>query len=119
LLSLGEENVVGVPGAGLGKVEWADKISKVRTKYIVFDNDAAGREGADNFIASIGGSGCTNIDLGRLVKATGTEGKDITDWVNTGKTLEDFKALLAAGKRMLSPLSLKTMTTVKQVRDTK
>jgi DNA primase len=39
--------VTGTGGAGVFKAEWAQEISKVPTVYLCFDNDAAGRAGAE------------------------------------------------------------------------
>jgi archaellum biogenesis ATPase FlaH len=106
LLSLGEPNVIGIPGAGLAKPEWAESLKSIPTKYVIYDTDLAGRTGMGTLIEKMGGTGWVCVDLGKFTYAeygedeqgvfqTDHPGKDITEWVVSGKTYEDFQTLLA------------------------
>jgi KaiC/GvpD/RAD55 family RecA-like ATPase len=106
VLSIGEENVVGVPGAGMKQVTWADLLNYPGKKYLLFDNDEDGQAGAKKFAERFGIDQFHNImlpefDLIEPIEdkhGVRTKGKDVTEWIATGKTLQDFKELLSSAE---------------------
>lgn len=106
VLSIGEENVVGVPGAGMKQVNWADLLNYPGKKYLLFDNDKDGQKGAKDFADRFGVDQFYNIvlpefDLTEPIEdkhGTRTKGKDITEWVAEGNGLEEFKELLSTAE---------------------
>jgi DNA primase len=83
--------VTGTSGAATFREEWAREIAKVPRVYVCFDNDLAGRKGAER----VGGL----IPHARTVvlpPEVGDSG-DVTDFfVRLGRSREEFRALLAA-----------------------
>jgi KaiC/GvpD/RAD55 family RecA-like ATPase len=106
VLSLGEENVVGVPGAGMKQVTWSNLLEYPQKKILLFDNDEDGQKGAKSFAERFGIDQFHNVlipefDLIEPIEdkhGIRTKGKDITEWIATGKTLEDFKELIASAE---------------------
>lgn len=107
VLALGEENVVGVPGAGMKQVDWADLLLGFPGKLILlFDNDSDGQTGAKKFAERFGIDMFYNIVLPEFdmldpvedKHGVRTKGKDITEWIQAGHTLEDFKGLLRSAQ---------------------
>jgi KaiC/GvpD/RAD55 family RecA-like ATPase len=107
ILSLGEENVVGVPGAGMKQVTWDHLLKYPQKKILLFDNDEDGQKGAKAFAERFGIDQFHNVlipefDLIEPIEdkhGIRTKGKDITEWIATGKTLEDFKELIATAEQ--------------------
>jgi KaiC/GvpD/RAD55 family RecA-like ATPase len=106
VLSIGEENVVGVPGAGMKQVTWADMLNYPGKKYLLFDNDEDGQAGAKKFAERFGVDQFHNIvlpefDLTEPIEdkhGTRTKGKDVTEWIAEGNGLEEFKELLSSAE---------------------
>jgi KaiC/GvpD/RAD55 family RecA-like ATPase len=107
VLALGEENVVGVPGAGMKQATWSDLLDYPGKLYLLFDSDEDGQEGAKKFAERFGINRFYNIvlpefDLDEPVEdkpgKVRTKGKDITEWRMTGKTNADFKELLSSAQ---------------------
>lgn len=106
VLSIGEDNVVGIPGAGLNKAEWIDDLMKAKKRYLIFDNDEAGQRGAKKFLERFGEHKFVNVllpefDLVEPVMEEGelrAKGKDLGEWIRTGKTKEDLLALIRSVK---------------------
>jgi hypothetical protein len=80
MLSAGEPNVIGVPGAKLSKPEWTDLLKLAQKRILLFDNDAAGREGAQDFTKKY------NLTFHKITLPS-FEGKDISDWLLSGHSL--------------------------------
>lgn len=96
-------NAVGVPGVSSWKPAWTEALDTAKRVYVVFDNDKAGRDGAQKTAGAIG-------DKARIVdlpaSLPGEPGIDINRWyVHYGKTKEDFDYLLsqAAGGLLITP----------------
>lgn len=96
-------SAVGVPGVSSWKPKWTDLLSHAKRVFVVFDNDKAGRDGAQKTAGAIG-------DKSRVVSLPdslpGEQGIDINRWyVHYGKTKEDFDYLLsqASGGLLVSP----------------
>lgn len=98
-LSNGIKNVVGVPGAALKKTSWIETLDKVAPKkiYILYDNDKAGKRGAQGLASRIGIDKCWKIVLPPFeveVDGVSRPGKDINDWFRYGGgTLEVFEKI--------------------------
>jgi replicative DNA helicase len=87
LLDHGIENSVGVPGAGVHKATWVEALDRINPKiYILFDNDTAGKKGAQSLASRIGIERCFKITL-----PTGV--KDVNDYFTHGGTVEGFERL--------------------------
>jgi replicative DNA helicase len=90
LLSHNVTNVVGVPGAGVHKAAWVEALDRINPKiYILFDNDTAGKKGAQSLAGRIGIERCFKITL-----PTGV--KDVNDYFTHGGTVEGFERLKEA-----------------------
>jgi len=99
-MSHGISYVVGVPGANVKKALWIEHLDKIAPKkiYILYDNDKAGKKGAQELASRIGIEKCYKIVLPSfLVPLGGGElraGKDINEWfLYGGGTLEKFEEL--------------------------
>ena len=99
-MSHGISYVVGVPGANVKKALWIEHLDKIAPKkiYILYDNDKAGKKGAQELASRIGIEKCYKIVLPSfLVPLDGGElraGKDINEWfLYGGGTLEKFEEL--------------------------
>lgn len=89
-------DAVGVPGENIWKAEWTAELSEARRIFIIFDNDAAGRAGAEKLATTLG-------PRSRVVEmppaGPGQKKIDITEWyVNHNKVREDFDFLLSKAK---------------------
>lgn len=108
MLSQGFNNVAGIPGAGIKKASWIERLEKLEptTIYLIYDNDKSGQDGAKEIANRIG------IDIGlnkvknivlpefTFVDSEGAEkqGKDIGEWFAAGHTVEEFEELKAAAR---------------------
>jgi hypothetical protein len=124
LLDRGVPNVVGVPGANIKKMAWIETLDKLGDdlkKYILYDEDNAGKKSAQEIASRIGIDKCWKLTLpyfevtvpmdecklcdddGWNIKA-GTDnkvaclhkrqGKDINEWFQKGEgTLEAFEEM--------------------------
>src|SRR5271170_6728605 len=65
LLSHGVTNTVGVPGANVKKATWIEALDRVAPEkiYILYDNDKAGKKGAQEIASRIGIDKCLKITL--------------------------------------------------------
>jgi len=95
--------VTSTGGATTFRPEWADALREIPNVFICFDNDAAGRTGAQQAARLI-----PHARLVKLPEEVG-EGGDVTDYfVRLGKSREDFTRLLEAAEPMpqkkLAPL---------------
>lgn len=85
LLSAGERNVIGVPGAGIKKVTWGPRLSLPAKRYLLFDNDDAGKLGAQNFARQF----ADTLHLSfHIITLPAFDGKDISDWITGGHSLK-------------------------------
>ena len=89
LLSNGVMNVVGVPGAGIKKATWIENLDKVapRKIYILYDNDNAGKRGAQEIASRIGIDKCLKLVLPPFeIEVDGEKrpGKDVNEWFTKG-----------------------------------
>lgn len=95
LLSKGIFAISGSGGAGTYKEEWVKETEHIKSVYICYDNDQAGKDGAIKVAKLIPRAKIVTLpDMG--------EGrKDITDFfVKCGKTKEDFEKLLEEAKSL-------------------
>jgi DnaB helicase-like protein/Toprim domain-containing protein len=123
VLSIGETNVVGVPGASTKKAVWADLLNFPGKMYLLFDNDEDGQAGAKEFAKRFGEDRFWNVVIPEfdLVEPTEdkhgdlrTKGKDITEWLmtlegNKEAKLAQFKELLATGEQFV-PEGIQTVS---------
>jgi hypothetical protein len=99
LMSNGVGNVVGVPGAGIKKAAWIDALDKIAPNkiYILYDNDNAGKRGAQEIASRIGIDKCLKLILPPFeIEVDGEKrpGKDVNEWFTKGGgTLEVFEKL--------------------------
>jgi KaiC/GvpD/RAD55 family RecA-like ATPase len=106
LLNAGVTNVVGVPGCEGKKVTWDKKLEGIKTKYILFDNDKAGQDGAKEFASRFGIEKYNNVllpefDLNAPVlekEGERTKGNDINEWLMAGNSLNDLEILLKCSR---------------------
>jgi DNA primase len=85
--------VTSTVGAGNFLPEWAETLQPIPNVYICFDNDGAGRRGAER-VARLISHAC----IVRLPEEVG-DGGDVTDFfVRLGRGREDFEHLLRAAK---------------------
>lgn len=104
VLSAGEPNVAGVPGAGLKKVTWDKLLDLPKKLFLLFDNDEAGQKGAKEFAERFGVEKFHNIlvpeiDLLDPVDEDGdirTKVKDIGEYLMAveGDKLEALRELM-------------------------
>lgn len=119
MLSNGETNVAGLPGANTKKAAWITKLDKCAPKktYTLFDTDNVGQKAAYKMATRIGLEKVWNIVLPEFTVA-GTDcefcngsgvfhldelstepckcvrpGKDVNEWFANGHTLEDLEVL--------------------------
>src|SRR2546427_480210 len=91
LESRGFAAVTSTGGALTFRPEWAEALREIPTIYICFDNDAAGRAGAERVARLI-----PQARLVRLPDEVG-EGGDVTDYfVRLGNSPEEFVRLIQA-----------------------
>ncbi len=92
LESQGFAAVTSTGGALTFRPEWAEAFREIPNVFVCFDNDDAGREGAERVARLI-----PHARLVRLPEEVGY-GSDVTDFfVRLGKTREEFLRLLARG----------------------
>ncbi len=85
--------VTSTAGAATFRSEWAETFREIPKVFICFDNDVAGRIGAERVARLI-----PHARVVRLPEEVG-EGGDVTDFfVRLGKTREDFRGLLNASQ---------------------
>lgn len=90
--------VTGTGGAGVFKAEWADEIRKISTVFACFDNDAAGRAGAER-VARL-------VPKARIITLPSDVGKggDVTDFfVRLHHARADFVTLLRSATPVAAP----------------
>jgi len=105
-MSIGFDSVIGIPGAKTGKADWLGKIDQIKIVYVLFDNDKAGKEAAENWATRIGLDKVRNVVLPTFINADGKQGKDINDFLLWRKRAgapkeeikEDFLNLLRTAK---------------------
>lgn len=89
LESRGFAAVTSTGGAGTFRQEWAEALKEIPNVYICFDNDEAGRKGAER-IAKM-------MPLARIIRLPDEvgEGGDVTDiFVRLAKSQDDFRKLM-------------------------
>jgi DNA primase len=97
LESHGAPAVTSTAGAATFRQEWSAYFTAIPSLYICFDNDDAGRHGAERVARMI-----PHARLVRLPDDVG-DGGDITDFfVRLGKSAGDFKGLLDAAQPLAS-----------------
>ncbi|NBR22246.1 MAG: hypothetical protein EBU08_00345 [Micrococcales bacterium] len=86
-------SAVGVPGENIWKDGWTEELNDARRIFIVFDNDAAGRAGAEKRATELGPRArVVDMPLAR----PGQKKIDATEWVvKHGKGREDFDFLFS------------------------
>ena len=95
LESNGFPAVTSTGGAGTFKEEWVEVLKNIPEVFICFDNDEAGREGAEKV-----GKLIPKVKIVYLPSEVG-EGGDITDFfVKLGKSADGFRELLEKGKTL-------------------
>jgi DNA primase len=95
LESRGFAAVTSTGGALTFRPEWTEVLGDIPTIYMCFDNDAAGREGAERVARLI-----PHARIVSLPKEVG-EGGDVTDFfVRLGKAREEFQSLLDAAQAL-------------------
>lgn len=89
-------SALGVPGENIWKPEWTQFLEDAKRVYIVFDNDSAGRAGAEKVAKELG----PKARVVEMPKANPGQKKiDITEWVvNHSKTKESFDWLFSKSK---------------------
>lgn len=94
MLSNGYDNVVAVPGAGVKKAAWIEKLDNLAPKniYIILDNDKPGQDGAHELALRIG------LDKVKNVLLPDFGGKDINDWFKMGHSKEALDILIEDSK---------------------
>jgi replicative DNA helicase len=102
LISNGILNTVGVPGAGVQKTMWVERIDNLKPKkiYLVYDNDQAGQKAAQEMAIKLGIEKCYNILLPDFPHPfdLSKKGKDINEWFMAGHTKADFEVLMAQAR---------------------
>jgi len=95
LESRGFAAVTSTGGAPTFRPEWAEAFREIPQVYVCFDNDTAGREGAERVARLI-----PQARIVRLPEEVG-EGGDVTDFfVRLGKSNEEFLRLLDAAQAL-------------------
>src|SRR2546426_2616706 len=93
LESRGLAAVTSTGGAATFRREWAEAFREIPTIYMCFDNDTAGREGAERVARLI-----PQARIVRLPEEVG-EGGDVTDFfVRLGRSRDEFVGLLEAAR---------------------
>jgi len=93
LESRGFAAVTSTGGAATFRPEWADALREIPSIYMCFDNDAAGRAGAERVARLI-----PHARIVRLPEEVG-HGGDVTDFfVRMGRSREEFLRLLEAAQ---------------------
>lgn len=86
-------HAAGVPGENIWKQEWTELLIDAKRIYILFDNDSAGKAGAEKLATKLG----PRARVVEMPEAMAGQKKiDVTEWyVGHGKTREDFEFLLS------------------------
>lgn len=101
LHQMGYTAVLGVPGATQWNESWNNYVREAKRVWCVFDNDTAGRNGADK-IKELVGPRCRALTIPQKVGGDDEDHNDISDWiVQEGHTVEDFANLLRKSKSTL------------------
>lgn len=79
LVSKNISTITSTHGAGTFKDEWIDLLKNVKQVYLCFDNDDAGKKGADKVMKQLLGTGRHQVFVITLPKEVG-DGGDITDY---------------------------------------
>lgn len=96
---MGFSAVTGTLGAGNWKPEWTDAL-RGRSVTLLYDNDAAGQDGAAKVAAALAAAGCSV----RLASLPNGKGNDLTEWIQRhGGTAADLQAVLAAAVPVTAP----------------
>jgi hypothetical protein len=111
LINQGYECAVGVPGAGMKKAVWIDRLDvwwelrsgKPRRIYILYDSDKPGQEACSEITKRIGIEKVLVIKLPSFTKKDGKPGKDINEFFVAGHTKEEFEAIKNAAKPLDVP----------------
>lgn len=94
-------SAVACPGASQWQESWNDYFKKAKRVWVVFDNDEAGRLGADKICASLGPKAKPAI-IPPQKPDDYDDHNDISDWVvHQGHTAEDFAELLRKNRATL------------------
>lgn len=84
-------SVIGVPGAQTWKDSWTPLLADVKRAYIIYDNDKAGRMGAEKVAKAIG-------PIARIIEIP-VEKCDVSDYiVKEGKSKDDIEYLCSKAK---------------------
>jgi len=113
LLSVGLENVVGIPGANMKKAIWITRLDELAPKkiYMLYDRDKVGQKSAREMALRIGLDKVYNIVLPEFQTFDGKTGKDVNDWFRAGHTLEEFDVL----KKQARPFDVTGVSSVLDV----
>lgn len=113
LLSAGVKNVVGVPGAGVKKAAWIERMDNANPQriYLLYDRDRKGQEGAKEIAKRIGVKKVYNIVLPEFSTADGKPGKDVNEWLAAGHTAEELRPLCDAAR----PFNVEGVAPVQEV----
>jgi KaiC/GvpD/RAD55 family RecA-like ATPase len=97
LINAGITNVIGVPGSSMKKAAWITKLDNAAPKkmYLLYDNDRPGQDGARAFATRFGIERFHNIVLPPFKTKSGADGKDISEWLISGHTVEELATLTA------------------------
>jgi len=97
LIQLGMRNVVSVSlGAGYFAKEWVEQMKDVKTIYLIYDTDQAGKDGAKNTANMLGVDRCKLVSL---PLKSGRKKTDITNYfVDDGYTKADFLEVVKNAK---------------------
>lgn len=92
---------LGVPGATQWNESWNNYVRDAKRVWAVFDNDDAGRKGAEK-IRELVGPRCTALTIPPKTPGDDDDANDISDWiVNQNHTADDFSELLRKNKKTL------------------
>lgn len=92
---------MGVPGATQWQESWNEYVRDAKRVYCVFDNDSAGRSGAEK-VADKVGPRCTALTVPHAPGGDDEDHNDITAWiVEQGHTQQEFTDLLKKHRETL------------------
>jgi 5S rRNA maturation endonuclease (ribonuclease M5)/KaiC/GvpD/RAD55 family RecA-like ATPase len=111
MMTLGYNNVAGIPGANMKKAVWIDRLDEWYEKrsqtgktpriYILYDSDKPGQEAAEEIIKRIGINRCYLIKLPEFNKIDGRIGKDVGEWMVAGHTKEELDKIKGEAQRLI------------------
>lgn len=88
--SEGIQAISGTHGAGTVKDQWLEYFKPELEYFICYDNDNAGKEGAEKFVRKLLRNGCKNLHIINLPEEVG-EGGDLGDYVvRLGLPIDDL-----------------------------